>query len=59
MSNKEWKEGFEAGISFALTMINEQCDAEFEGVGNVIAEIKHLREVVKIFEKHTNVEVSK
>jgi len=57
MSNKEWKEGFEAGIDFSMTMINEQCDVKFERLGNVIAEIQHLRKIVEIFEKHTNVEV--
>lgn len=57
MSNKEWKEGFEAGISFAMTFINEQTKTEFEGLNNVVAEIQHLRKIVKIFEKHTNVEV--
>ena len=58
MTNKEWKEGFEAGISFALTMISEQTDTKFEGLDNVVAEIQHLRKIVKIFVKHTNVEVS-
>jgi len=58
MSNKEWKDGFEAGISFAMTMINEQCETEFEGLGNVAAEIQHLRKIVKIFEEHTDVKVS-
>jgi len=58
MSNKEWKDGFEAGISFALTMINKQCDAEFDGIGNVVAEIQHLQKIVKIFEEHTDVKVS-
>ena len=59
MSNKEWKDGFEAGIDFAMTFINEQCEAEFEGLNQVVAEIQHLRNIIKIFEKHTNVEVSK
>ena len=59
MSNKEWKEGFEAGIGFAMTFINEQTETEFEGLNNVVAEIQHLRKIVKIFENHTNFEVSK
>ena len=59
MSNKEWKEGFEAGIDFSMTFINEQCEAEFEGLNQVVAEIQHLRKIIKIFENHTNVEVSK
>ena len=46
MTNKEWKEGFEAGISFALTMINEQCDANFEGLGSVVYGIKALKDAV-------------
>lgn len=47
MSNKEWKEGFEAGISFALTMINEQSDAEFKSLADVVAGIRTMKDAQK------------
>ena len=52
MSNKEWKEGFEAGIDFALTFVNEQCDLKFEGLGEMVAELQYLQKIKRIVEDH-------
>ena len=57
MSNNEWKEGFEAGIDFVMTFINEQCGVQFDGIGAVAAELEHLRAIKKIYEEHTGVKV--
>ena len=45
MSKNEWKEGFEAGLDFVLTFINEQCDTKFEGIGALAAELQYLQNI--------------
>jgi hypothetical protein len=57
MSNSEWKSGFEAGIDFVLTLVNEHAGYEFKQIHEVAAELKHLQNIVKIFEEHTKVKV--
>jgi hypothetical protein len=57
MSNSEWKTGFESGIDFVLTLVNEHADREFKDVYEIAAELKHLQKIVEIFEEHTNVKV--
>jgi hypothetical protein len=57
MSNSEWKTGFESGINFALTFVNEHTGYEFKDAAELAAELKHLQKIVKIFEEHTNVKV--
>jgi hypothetical protein len=52
MSDKEWKEGFEAGIDFVVTFVNEQLGYKFDGVGEMAAEIQRLRDINKIYEAH-------
>jgi len=45
MSKNEWKEGFEAGLDFVLTFVNEQCDTKFEGIGALAAELQYLQNI--------------
>jgi hypothetical protein len=53
MSNLEWKEGFEAGIDFVVTFTNEQLGYKFDGMGQMVAEIKRLRDINEVYENHT------
>jgi hypothetical protein len=57
MTQDNWKTGFEAGIDFALTFANEHGGYEFTNVGELVAELKHLQKIKKIFEEHTGVKV--
>ena len=57
MSQSEWKTGFEAGIDFAVTFANEHGGFDFKNIGELVAEIKHLQKVKKIFEEHTGIKV--
>jgi hypothetical protein len=47
-TNQNWAEGFEAGIDFAMNLINEQCGFQFESLESVVAEIDRLREIKKV-----------
>ena len=52
MSTKEWKDGFEAGIDFALTFVNEQCNTKHEGFGAIAAELNNLIKIKEILKEH-------
>ena len=55
MSKNEWKEGFEAGLDFVLTFVNEQCDTKFEGIGALAAELQYLQNIKSAVQDRLNI----
>jgi len=56
MSNKEWKEGFEAGIDFSLSFVNDmfahtERKAKFEGLNELVEEFGRMESVIKTLER--------
>jgi hypothetical protein len=50
MSKNEWKEGFEAGLDFVLTFVNEQCNTKFEGIGALAGELQYLQLIKSVLQ---------
>lgn len=57
MANRDYKEGFDGGIDFALTFVGEAYDIKFADLNELVAFIERIEQALKAAQRAVQEEV--